>query len=221
MKIIEFPDPNFCYGDIVCVTEKEFLNPENLVRAYTQGIFPWPVSEHYKLLPWFCPESRAILEFDELHIPRSLKKAIKKSKFTFTIDSAFYKVINCCAKVKRKKQHGTWIIKEVIESYTQLHYLGYAHSVEVWNESQELVGGLYGVDAGGVFSGESMFHYVTNASKLAIIFLIEHLKSRGAEWMDIQTMTPHLQMLGAKEIGRSEFLQKLKATQKLNLKLFS
>ncbi|GIU83117.1 MAG: leucyl/phenylalanyl-tRNA--protein transferase [Acidobacteria bacterium] len=219
MKIIEFPDPDFCSGDIVCITERDCLNSENLIRAYKKGIFPWPISE-YRFLPWFCPEFRAILEFDELHIPRSLRKAAKKSRFTFTIDRAFYQVINCCAQVKRKGQRGTWIIKEIIESYTELHHLGYAHSVEVWDENQMLVGGLYGVDAGGVFSGESMFHYVTHASKLALLFLIDHLKSRGATWIDTQMLTPHLEILGAKEISRSEFLKKLKNTQKLNLKLF-
>jgi len=220
MKTIEFPDPNSCYGDIVCVTEKNYLNTENLIRAYKQGIFPWPTSRYSKLLPWFCPEMRAVLEFDELHIPRSLRKAAKKANFTFTIDRAFDRVINCCAKIKRKGQRETWIIKEVIESYTELHRLGYAHSVEVWDDNGTLVGGLYGVDAGGVFSGESMFHQVTDASKLALLFLIDHLRSKGATWIDVQTMSLHFEILGAKEISREEFLEKLKATQKLNLKLF-
>jgi leucyl/phenylalanyl-tRNA--protein transferase len=163
---------------------------------------------------------RAVLEFDELHIPRSLRKVAKKANFTFTIDRAFHRVINSCAKVKRKGQRGTWIIEEVIESYTELHRLGYAHSVEVWDENGTLVGGLYGVDAGGVFSGENMFHQVTDASKLAVLFLIDHLKSRGATWIDIQTMSLHFEILGAKEITRRDFLEKLKATQKLKLKLF-
>jgi leucyl/phenylalanyl-tRNA--protein transferase len=124
-----------------------------------------------------------------------------------------------CAKIKRPSEMGTWITRDFIESYTQLHLEGEAHSVEVW-ENSELVGGLYGIDAGGVFAGESMFHTRPNTSKLALLFLIEHLQSRGATWLDAQVMTPHLEMLGSREIPREEFLEKLCQAQAQNLQLF-
>ena len=122
--------------------------------------------------------------------------------------------------MKRPDQPGTWITDEFIRVYSRLHEAGTAHSVETWDEKGDLVGGLYGVDAGGVFCGESMFYTAPNASKLALLFLIEHLRSRGSTWLDAQVMTPHMKALGAKEIGRIEFLDKLIETQNLNLNLF-
>lgn len=194
------------------------LTVENLRNAYRQGIFPWHIDG--LPLPWFCPEKRAILEFSELHIPRTLRKEWQKRKFTFTLDQSFRQVIENCAASKRNGEKGTWITKDFIESYCKFQQSGDAHSVEVWNAENELVGGLYGVDAGGVFCGESMFFKESNASKLALLFLIEHFKTRGATWLDAQVMTPHFEVLGAKEIARSEFLDKLEATQKRKLKLF-
>ena len=170
-------------------------------------------------LPWFCPEIRAVIEFNELHIPKSLQKVQKNTAFTFTIDRAFREVITICSNIKRNGETGTWITEDFINSYTQLHIEGKAHSVEVWEHS-ELVGGLYGVDSGGVFCGESMFHFRSNASKLALLYLIEHLRSRGATWLDAQVMTPHMKNLGAKDIPRKEFLDKLSDTQAKGLKLF-
>ena len=193
------------------------LTIENLRTAYRNGIFPWHIDG--LPLPWFCPEKRAILEFEELHIPRTLRKEYQKTNFTFTIDKNFRAVIENCAKAKRAHESGTWITQDFIESYCKLHAAGDAHSVEVWN-GETIVGGLYGVDAGGVFCGESMFHLASNASKMALLFLVEHLQKRGAAWLDTQVMTPHFEVLGAKEISRVEFLDKLEATQKLNLKLF-
>lgn len=193
------------------------LSIENLRRAYRNGIFPWHIDG--LPLPWFCPEKRAILEFDELHIPKSLRKAWRKTEFEFTIDRDFRAVIENCSIVERKHETGTWITPEFIEAYTEFHRTGDAHSVEVW-EDETLVGGLYGIDAGGVFCGESMFHRRSNASKLALLFLIEHLETRGATWIDIQVMTPHFEVLGAKEIKRNEFLDKLEKTQAENLRLF-
>nr|MBA3601420.1 leucyl/phenylalanyl-tRNA--protein transferase [Acidobacteriota bacterium] len=125
-----------------------------------------------------------------------------------------------CAKTPRAHESGTWITKNFIDSYARFHQSGDAHSVEVWDASGALVGGLYGVDAGGVFCGESMFYRKSNASKFALLFLIEHLQTRGATWLDTQVVTPHFETLGAKEIDRAEFLDKLKDTQKKNLKLF-
>lgn len=193
------------------------LSVENLQKAYRNGIFPWHIDG--LPLPWFCPEYRAVLEFDELHIPRTLKKEYRKTNFTFTIDEDFRAVIEHCARARRRHESGTWITKEFIEAYTGFHQAGDAHSIEVW-DGGELVGGLYGVDSGGVFGGESMFHQRSNASKFALLFLIEHLKSRGATWIDIQVMTPHFKVLGAKEIERNEFLHKLETAQEKELRLF-
>jgi leucyl/phenylalanyl-tRNA--protein transferase len=193
------------------------LTVENLRNSYRQGIFPWHIDG--LPLPWFCPEDRAILEFSELHIPKSLQRDWKKGSFTFTIDKDFRAVIENCARARRKYESGTWITPDFIRAYTEFHETGDAHSVEVW-DGENLVGGLYGIDAGGVFCGESMFHIVPNASKLALLFLVEHLKTRGATWLDIQVMTPHFEVLGAKEIPREEFLDKLETAQKLGLNLF-
>ncbi len=194
------------------------LSIENLRNAYRRGIFPWAIEN--LPLPWFCPEHRAILEFSELHIPKSLKKEWKKNDFTFTIDVNFRAVIESCSRIERAHEKGTWITKDFIESYCRFHEAGDAHSVEIWDAGGELVGGLYGVDAGGVFCGESMFYHRSNASKLALLFLVEHLKSRGAVWLDTQVMTAHFEIFGAKEINREDFLDKLEKTQSKNLKLF-
>jgi leucyl/phenylalanyl-tRNA--protein transferase len=187
-------------------------------NAYARGIFPWHIDG--LPLPWFCPEYRAVLEFSELHIPRTLRKEWRKANFTFTIDKNFRQVIENCAKSNRNGESGTWITKDFILSYCKFHQMGDAHSIEVWDSSGSLVGGLYGVDAGGIFCGESMFFLRPNASKLALLFLVEHLKTRGATWLDTQVMTPHFEVFGAKEIARAEFLDKLEETQKQNLKLF-
>ncbi len=193
------------------------LSIPNLRNAYRRGIFPWHVDG--LPLPWYCPEKRAILEFDELHLPRSLRREWKKTTYQFTIDRDFPAVIENCARVRRSDGYGTWITSEFIRVFTEFHALGNAHSVEVW-DAEELVGGLYGVDAGGVFCGESMFHLRPNASKFALLHLVEHLKSRGATWLDIQVMTPHFEVLGAKEIPRTQFLDKLEAAQKSGIQLF-
>ena len=218
----EFPewilfDENFYYAKDI-VTFGNELSVENLTQAYHLGIFPWHIEG--LPLPWFCPDPRAILEFSELHIPKSLEKAVRRSAFEFTIDKDFRSVIENCSRVRRSGESGTWISDEFIAAYTKLHLAGMAHSVEVWDKSGELVGGVYGVDAGGVFCGESMFYKEPNASKLALLHLVELLRKNRATWLDVQVMTPHLKALGAKEIGRKEFLQKLKGTQKLDLNLF-
>ncbi len=194
------------------------LSTKNLRNAYRRGIFPWHIDN--LPLPWFCPEQRAVLEFAELHVPKSLKKEWRKTDFTFTIDKSFRQVIENCAKSKRNGEKGTWITRDFIESYCRFHASGDAHSVEVWDYFGELVGGLYGVDAGGVFCGESMFFKQSNASKFALLFLIEHLQSRGAAWLDTQVMTPHFEVFGAKEITRDDFLEKLEETQAKKLTLF-
>lgn len=194
------------------------LTVENLREAYGKGIFPWHIDG--LPLPWFCPQQRAILEFDELHIPKSLQKERRKTDWTFTIDKDFSSVIENCAAMRRSHESGTWITPDFIESYKILHKDGDAHSVEVWDKNGILVGGLYGVDGGGLFCGESMYYKESNASKLALLFLIEHLQSKGSSWLDTQVMTPHFEVFGAREIPRNDFLNKLERTQKLGLKLF-
>ena len=210
--LIHFIDPEESIDGIVALGGP--LTTANLLRAYGRGIFPWPIEN---LVPWCCPEERGILEFNELHIPRRLART--RHQFQFTIDRAFPDVISHCATVKRKHESGTWITAQMIRAYCELHRLGHAHSVEVW-EGTELVGGLYGVDACGSFAGESMFSLRSNASKLALLYLINHLKERGLDWIDIQMLTPHLEALGAKLISRAEFLDKLTTTQKRNRTLF-
>lgn len=213
--LIHFIDPAKSIDGIVALGGP--LTTTNLLRAYCRGIFPWPMNEY--VLPWCCPEERGILDFNELHIPRRLARTRQNSTFHFTIDRAFPQVITNCATVKRNHESGTWITRQMIRAYCELHKQGHAHSVEVW-EGTELVGGLYGVDAGGSFAGESMFSLRSDASKLALLFLIDHLKQRGLDWLDIQMVTPHLEALGGKLISRAEFLAKLTATQKRKLTLF-
>jgi leucyl/phenylalanyl-tRNA--protein transferase len=196
----------------------EELTVENLKESYSKGIFPWHIDG--LPLPWFCPEKRAILEFEKLHIPKSLKKAFRNTKFTFTIDKDFESVISNCSVIKRSHEKGTWITDEFIKTYIDFHNGGNAHSVEVWGEGENLVGGLYGVDSGGVFCGESMFFKESNASKFALLHLIEHLKTKGSTWLDIQMMTPHFKILGAHEVDRTVFLDKLSIEQEKQLKLF-
>ncbi|HET7711198.1 MAG TPA: leucyl/phenylalanyl-tRNA--protein transferase [Thermoanaerobaculia bacterium] len=215
MSESRFPDPRRAPGDIVAVGND--LRLQTLIDAYRHGIFPWP---HEGVpLPWFSPRRRTVLFFAELHLSRSLRRAAARSTWTFTIDRDFRSVIRSCAKVPRTGQDSTWIQPEMITAYTALHDAGHAHSVEAWEED-ELVGGVYGVDAGGVFTGESMFHLRPNASKLALLFLIGHLERAGSTWLDCQTMTPHMDALGAREIGRAKFLDLLATAQQSGVKLF-
>jgi len=213
--LIYFQDPAKSIDGIVALGGP--LTTTNLLRAYCSGIFPWPINEH--IVPWCCPEERSILEFKDLHISRSLARTRRKTTFDFTIDQSFLQVITSCAMVERKFESGTWITPQMIAAYNELHKAGHAHSVEVW-EGTELVGGVYGVDGCGSFSGESMFTFRPNASKLALLYLIEHLKSRGLDWIDIQMLTPHMEAMGASTIPRDRFLGKLAATQQRKLVLF-
>ncbi|HEX8747333.1 MAG TPA: leucyl/phenylalanyl-tRNA--protein transferase [Pyrinomonadaceae bacterium] len=216
MGLIDFPDPSHASdGDFIAFGGS--LNTDNLLRAYRRGIFPWPVDG--LPLVWFSPEKRAILEFNDLHVPRRLSRVRRRTNVRCTIDQNFEAVIAHCAGVRRNGEDGTWITPEMLRAYSELHSLGNAHSVEVWDR-EHLVGGLYGVDVDGCFSGESMFHLHPNASKLALLHLIDHLQARGLDWIDIQVLTPHMTALGAKEIDRDEFLFKLKATRARQLKIF-
>ena len=214
--IERFPDPREATPDgIVAVGGRP--EPALLEEAYARGIFPWPV-EGYPLL-WFSPPERGILVFEELHVPRSLARERRRTRLSFTIDRAFERVIRACAAVPRAHEQGTWITPWMIRGYCEFHRRGRAHSVEAW-EGAELVGGVYGVDAGGAFAGESMFRLRPNASKLALLFLIDHLRARGLDWLDVQVMTPHMQALGARPVPREDFLRLLADTRARGLKLF-
>lgn len=193
--------------EIVAVTGEEALSVVNLRAAYARGIFPWP-GRPEEPIPWACPRRRAVLVFAEFTPGRTLEKAARKPGWSFSIDRDFPAVIAACAAAPRPGQEGTWIGPAMIAAYTALHCAGWAHSVEVW-KNDALVGGLYGVDAGGFFGGESMFHLEGNASKLAIWFLAGYLRERGQGWLDIQQLTPHMERLGAKEITRARFLAEL------------
>jgi leucyl/phenylalanyl-tRNA--protein transferase len=216
MAIIQFPDPRTASPEGIVAIGGD-LHPESILAAYRQGIFPWPV-EKLPLL-WFSPPERGVLDLAELHVPRSLGRAQRRAPFRFTIDRAFSAVIAACAKSPRPGQHGTWITPAVVTAYSRLHGLGIAHSVEAWC-GDRLVGGIYGVDIDGAFAAESMFYVESNASKLAFLHLVEHLAAVGLDWIDIQTLTPHMERLGAKAVGREAFLARLQQTRRRGLRLF-
>ena len=205
-------------GDEDVVGIGEDLRPETLVLAYAHGIFPWPMPDLPLL--WFSPRERAVIDFDALHVPQSLARLRRRRPFTFTINAAFDTVIAGCQQTPRPGQEGTWITAPMRAAYRTLHQLGHAHSVEAWDGDGELAGGLYGVAVGGIFTGESLFYRKPNASKLALLHLIDHLASRGLTWIDIEVMTPHMEALGARLIPRGDFLDRLEAEQRRGLDLF-
>ena len=210
-----FPDPRYVRGDIVAIGDD--LAVDTLRDAYRHGIFPWP---HEGLpLPWFSPRRRALLFFDDLHVGRSLRRLAGRPPFTFSIDRDFPAVIAGCAAAPRPGQDGTWIEPAIQKAYTAFHRSGDAHSVEIW-DGDDLAGGVYGVDAGGAFTGESMFHQKPNASKLGLLHLIGHLRERGATWLDCQVMTPHMAALGARHVPRTRFLDLLAEAQASGRQLF-
>ena len=217
MAIIQFPDPRTASPEGIVAIGGD-LHPNSVLAAYRQGIFPWPV-EKLPLL-WFCPAERGVLDFSTLHLPRSLVRARRQHGLRFTIDHAFLSVIRGCSDTRRPGQHGTWITPAVIAAYCRLHDMGVAHSVEAWDADGALVGGTYGVDVDGAFAAESMFYRVPNASKLCILHLIGHLRSRGLDWMDVQTLTPHMARLGARLLTRDAFLERLQHTRACGLQLF-
>lgn len=183
------------------------LSVEWLLDAYTHGIFPWPMEEGLERLTWYSPERRGILELDELHVSRRLKQTCRSGKFTVTCDRDFTGVIVGCATAGDRLRNA-WITPELLQAFEQFHRAGYAHSVEVWCQG-ELAGGIYGVAIQGLFAGESMFYRVRDASKVALVHLVEHLRARGYSLFDIQMVTPHTQSLGAREISREEYLRRL------------
>jgi len=188
------------------------LSPQRLLAAYKKGIFPW-FSDDQPIM-WWSPNPRAILKLDDFKISRSLKKTLNKKHFHVTFDTAFEEVINECSHT-RKDGFGTWITTDMMHAYSELHNLGYAHSVECWHE-QKLVGGLYGLSLGHAFFGESMFTRKTDASKVALASLVEQLKKWQFDFIDSQVSSEHMASLGATDISRSQFIKELQQTLKLS-----
>jgi len=183
------------------------LHPQRLINAYSQGIFPW-FSENDPLL-WWSPNPRAIIKLSDLRINRTLRKTLKKSPYKITLNTAFEDVISMCANAPFRVD-GTWILPEMQSAYVNLHHLGFAHSIEVWQTNSvdvpELVGGLYGVAINGFFSGESMFHTSPNASKFALVALVELLRSIEVDFIDCQLLNDFLADMGATQISRENFI---------------
>jgi leucyl/phenylalanyl-tRNA--protein transferase len=201
-----FPPPELAREDGLLAVGGDLSIPR-LILAYRQGIFPW--YNPGEPIFWWSPDPRLILEPSNLHVPRRLERIIRQGRFQVTLDRAFKEVIGACSETRIKRGEGTWLTPEMIEAYTKLHYLGKTHSVETWQRDR-LVGGLYGIAIGKVFFGESMFTKVSDASKVAFVTLVRQLSEWGFAMIDCQVTTWHLLTLGAKEIPRSFFLERLK-----------
>lgn len=199
-----FPDPDD-YDAEGLVAFGGDLEPERLLLAYRSGIFPWYSEETVPL--WWSPDPRALLDPERLRVARSLQKTIRRGRFTLTWNSCFERVMTECGR-GRDRQHGTWILPEMLAAYTRLHELGHAHSLEVW-QGERLVGGVYGVQVGGLFAAESMFHRATDMSKVALIALVRSLFAAGVELFDVQFVTEHLASLGAYTIPRREYCRRV------------
>ena len=183
------------------------IEPEVLLQGYRLGVFPMAMEDGE--IGWFSPDPRAILPLREFHVPHTLQRIMRKKVFEIRIDVSFTEVMRQCAR-----RDETWISDEIIESYSRLHQLGHAHSVEAWQDGQ-LAGGLYGVSIGGAFFGESMFHHVRDASKIALLALVERLRERKFSLLDTQWVTAHLKQFGAVEIPRPEYLHRLSSAVNL------
>jgi leucyl/phenylalanyl-tRNA--protein transferase len=202
-KAIWFPDPEFGPRRSPVAIGGDLTVPR-LLAAYRCGIFPWTVQP----IEWWSPDPRAIFEWDGLHLSRSLARTLKRQPYAVTCNRAFRQVMTGCA-APGPGRGSTWITPEFIAAYTRLHLAGHAHSVECW-QGTELVGGIYGVQVGGLFAGESMFHRADDASKIALCHLLQRLRERGFLLFDIQQLTPTTQKLGAIEIPRREYLRRLR-----------
>ncbi len=204
-KLFPFPDPRTAPEDAPLAWGGD-LSPGRLLSAYSQGIFPW-YDERSPIL-WWCPDPRFVLYPTELRVPRRLRRDMRRAIWSVTFDRAFERVIRACASAYRPGQRGTWITQEIKLAYTQLHKVGFAHSVECWRHGQ-LAGGLYGVSLGTVFFGESMFFRASNASKVAFVRLVEVLVEREFTLIDCQQQTEHLGRFGARPMARADFLDHL------------
>jgi leucyl/phenylalanyl-tRNA--protein transferase len=200
-----FPVPTATTREgLLCVGGR--LSPEWLLDAYRHGIFPWPMWEN-EPMAWWSPDPRAIIELDRLHVSRRLARTLRSGRFEATVNRAFHAVIRGCATSKGRRGN-TWLTRGMIDAYCQMHELGYAHSVEIWQAGQ-LAGGTYGLSIGGLFAAESMFYQVRDASKVAVAYLVAHLRQRGYQLLDIQQWTPHTGRMGAIEIPRLDYLRRL------------
>lgn len=195
-----FPDPREANDDGLVAIGGD-LSVDRLLLAYRSGIFPWSCDP----ITWWSPDPRAIFELDEFHVSKSFAKTLRREPFEITTDRAFVEVMERCATARKD---GNWIGPEFIEAYAALHEAGHAHSVECWRDGG-LVGGVYGVSIGGLFAGESMFHSVSEASKVALHYLVGHLNDCGYAMFDIQMVTPITTQLGARHISREEYLERL------------
>ena len=205
MRDSRFPDPSKAPADAPLALGAD-LRPAVLLDAYRHGIFPWP--DGRRAVYWWSPDPRTVFEIGSVHVSRSLARVLRQDRFRTTVDADFAGVMAGCAD---RPGEGTWITPEMRTAYERLHELGHAHSLEVWDEAGALVGGIYGVTVGAVFTGESMFHRVSDASKVALVRLDEHLASRGFALLDAQLHTGHLTSMGAVQLPRAEFLRRLAA----------
>jgi len=207
-----FPDPEQA-DDRGLVAVGGVVAPDWLLAAYARGIFPW----YDQGLPplWWSPDPRAILEVERLHVSRSMQRVLRRGRFRVSFDTAFEAVMRACGD---ERDEGTWILPEMIGAYVELHRRGNAHSFEVW-EDEQLVGGLYGVQLGGFFAAESMFHRSTDASKVALICAVRSLFGAGVALFDVQFLTPHLGSLGAHVIPRATYLARLERARRLDVSL--
>ena len=186
------------------------IQSDLLLAAYSSGWFP--MADEAGTISWYSPDPRGVLPLDTFHVPSRLQRTMRQSTLQVRVDTMFADVMRACAEAEREGEDGgTWISEEIIASYSALHTQGYAHSVEV-HDGDRLVGGLYGVALGGAFFGESMFHTATDASKIALVALIDRLRDRGFTLLDTQWVTPHLQQFGAIEIPRPDYLRQLEAS---------
>ena len=206
---LSFPDPLLSGKDGLVAIGGD-LSPERLILAYRSGIFPWSVNP----ITWWSPESRGIFELEQFKPQRRIAKLIQQNKFDITINKAFREVMEGCASPAPGREE-SWITQEFIDAYSQLHAQGLAHSLECW-QNHKLVGGIYGVAIGSFFAGESMFYFVSNASKVALTLLILHLKNQGFTLFDTQIKTNHTSSMGAISIPRKEYIHRLKAALKQN-----
>ncbi|TRX24021.1 leucyl/phenylalanyl-tRNA--protein transferase [Flavobacterium franklandianum] len=204
-KELFFPPVSEAYPDGVLAIGGD-LSTERLVLAYKSGIFPW--FEEDEPIYWWSPNPRMVLFLDELVVSKSMRNILNRNIFKITFNQNFREVISNCQKIKRQGQNGTWITNDMIEAYCKLNEMGIAKSVEVW-QNDELVGGLYGIDLGNIFCGESMFSKVSNASKVAFITLANQLKKDNYNLLDCQVYNEHLESLGCREISREDFMELL------------
>ena len=201
-EALRFPSPHLATEEGIVAVGGD-LRPERVLLAYQKGIFPWFEKDDF--LIWWSPDPRMILYPNKIKISKSLNSFIKKTPLKITFNKDFEEVIESCSNIKRLGQKGTWITKGLKESFIKLHEKGLAISVEVWENSQ-IVGGLYGLDLGDIFCGESMFSKSTNSSKVALVYLAKELKKKNYRFIDCQIPTAHLKSMGGEEISRDEFL---------------